>query len=62
MVEPDPWNIIDKKQETSNNCDSSNLSLTNNIPSTFEDNFLQSNTSNSLPDSKEYLQALGTNY
>lgn len=61
MVEPDPWNVIDNKQENNKNCDSNNSSLTTNtIPSSFEDNFLQS-TSEGLPDSKEYLQALGTN-
>lgn len=69
MVEPDPWNVIDKNQENKQqNCVTSTLSNdTNSIPTTFEDNFLpaqhqqqQHSSSGNLPDSIEYIEALGT--
>lgn len=62
MVEPDPWNVIDKNQEINQNCGTGNLSNgTNIVPTAFEDNFLPfaGNTNENLPDSKEYIQALG---
>lgn len=61
MVEPDPWNVIDKSQENTHNCvTTSNESNAN--PSAFEDNFLPTivnNDSENLPDSEEYIQTLG---
>lgn len=60
MVEPDPWNEIDKNQENTHNCVPSNLSNeTNANPSAFEDNFIAENASYNFPDSKEYIQSLG---
>lgn len=62
MVEPDPWNIIEKKLNNNANPVSSTLtSETNTIASTFEDNFsqIQLNSTRSLPDSSEYIKTLG---
>lgn len=62
MVEPDPWKINENNQRNTNctlNDQSSNV--IDLIPNTFEDNF-QPENSEGLPDSKEYLQSLGTNY
>lgn len=65
MVEPDPWNVIEKNhQETTQNCVvAKNLPNTasNDNSSTFEDNFLSNDSSvtEKLPDSNEYIQALG---
>lgn len=59
MVEPDPWNVIEKNQENTHNCVTNSESNAN--PSAFEDNFLTqtTNVADNLPDSKEYIQALG---
>lgn len=66
MVEPDPWNVIEKNQQESNqNCTVATTNLpnvtSNENPSTFEDNFLSSDSSatEKLPDSNEYIQTLG---
>lgn len=68
MVEPDPWNVIEKNhQVTTQNCvavtDLPNNTASNANPSTFEDNFLSNDSSataaEKLPDSNEYIQALG---
>lgn len=62
MVEPDPWNVIEKNQENTHNC-VTNSNESNANPSAFEDNFLAQTAANvsndNLPDSKEYIQALG---
>lgn len=63
MVEPDPWNVIDKNQENTQNCvaNQSPNHESNANPSAFEDNFLtiDGSVSEKLPDSCEYIQALG---
>lgn len=62
MVEPDPWNVIDNKNQenTDNNCVTTQSSNGSDInQSTFEDNFIPENASFNFPDSKEYIQSLG---
>lgn len=68
MVEPDPWNVIEKNhQVTTQNCvaatDLPNAASNASHPSSsFEDNFLSNDSSaatEKLPDSNEYIQALG---
>lgn len=59
MVEPDPWNVIDKNQENIHNCVTNSESNAN--PSAFEDDFQPAivNSTEHLPDSNEYIQSLG---
>lgn len=66
MVEPDPWNVIEKNhQESTQNCvvatNLPNIASNQANPSAFEDNFLSNDSSvtEKLPDSSEYIQALG---
>ena len=67
MVEPDPWNVIEKThQQSTQNCviatNLPNDTASNANPSAFEDNFLSNDSSSvteKLPDSNEYIQALG---
>lgn len=66
MVEPDPWNVIDKNQANTHNCIANNLpnhEVTTNL-STFEDNFSTNDCvgSDKLPDSVEYIQSLGISF
>lgn len=68
MVEPDPWSVIETKAPTDSNVNSviepTTNTPNNNTTTTFEDDFaccaVPSSLNDSLPDSKEYIQALGT--
>lgn len=60
MVEPNPWNVIENKLNKETNSVKC-TSETNTIVSTFEDNFLQiqSSSTRKLPNSSEYIETLG---
>lgn len=67
MVEPGPWSVIDTNESNINSVLelSTSGNESNDTPAAFEDNFMpaESNTTSaneSLPDSQEYIQVLGT--
>lgn len=67
MVEPSPWSVIDTNESKINSVieSSSPTNDSNNTPAAFEDNFTpaefnKTSVNDSLPDSQEYIQVLGT--
>lgn len=67
MVEPSPWSVIDTNESNINSVieTSATSNESNNTPAAFEDNFSPAESTKtivneSLPDSKEYIQVLGT--
>lgn len=67
MVEPSPWSVIDANESKINSVieSSSPSNNSNHTPAAFEDNFTpaesdKTSVNDSLPDSQEYIQVLGT--